>query len=260
MQKPAELLNVGFPEFWKTIHGEYRPVFEETERLMELANALFRKPVSEPLHAVLRLIAQSASNSFGAVIILVLNGYGSDAMRLVRSMIEAEIVAHYLAKHPEEVKPYINHITVAQQELIEAMRRYTPEALKRIGAEAIRRTATAAASVQKRSGKRRKRWTAKTVKQMADEIQLGELYDTVYAWASSMHHVDIFGLAIQTDGTLAVEPAPSEKWTGHALLDAHASFLRILRCYSDAAGLGMDEALQTRERAFRKVWQAAKLV
>lgn len=76
----------GFPDFWQRAHDRFPLFFKAAGDLAPLQNEIFRKPVSEPLHKVLRHIAKIVSNSMGAVIVLVLNEYGNDAIKVARSM------------------------------------------------------------------------------------------------------------------------------------------------------------------------------
>ena len=79
----------GFPEFWPRVHDKFPLFFKAAQELEPIQNRIFQKQVSEPLHKILRHISKTVSNSLGALIVLVLNGYGNDAMRVARTMAAA---------------------------------------------------------------------------------------------------------------------------------------------------------------------------
>jgi len=204
---------------------------------------------------LLRLLARSASNSFGALITLVLNGYGNDAMRIARSIFETDIVAGYLKRHPEEIGDYFDYHVILQKRMYDYMREYTPELLERIDSGVISEMKSRYAGVGPRLRRRRKGWTEKSLENMAADVGLTELYKTFYSWASSLHHADIVGLSLQVDrSALDLEPAPSEKWLEVALNIGHGSLLRVLRSYVEAADLGMNEEIDSAIKRFKKAW------
>ena len=256
MRKPAPLLAVGFPDFWETIHRKYAPVFTEAVKLASLESQLLKREVDLPLHRVLRLIARSAANSFGAIVTLVLNGYGADAMRIARSMFEADVVMAYLRKHPDAVGDFIDHSAAAAKRSYDYMREHAPDMLQQVDPKAV-------ADVEKRFAKlpsqRSKsiRWTPKTLKVMAKDVGLTEIYETFYSWASSIHHADISGLFYQAEApNYDIEAAPSERWVEVALNIGHGSLLRILNNYNEAAELGMDDQIERRIAGFKKAWRS----
>jgi hypothetical protein len=260
MSAEHEQVIAGFPEFWQQVYRRFPRFFEAARQLEPIHNKIFRIPVREALHVVVGRIAIGVSNSFGALITLALNGYGADAMRVVRSMFEGEVTAAYLRRHPDKLNDYVDFIWIRQKSLLKYMERYAPQQLQRVASERVAEThkqfATVAPRFRSRDGRLLPRWTAVTVREMAEEAGLGQLYLTVYSWACAMHHADFQGLAFLSERrTLDAAVAPSEDWLETALVSGHGSTLRVLLCYSEVAKLGMDAELDEARRAFLSAWK-----
>jgi hypothetical protein len=95
--------NAAFEEFVQAMHENYGEAFQAGLALVPIANALFEKPVAEPLSKVLRFLAKMVANSNGAVLSLVVYGYENDAMKIVRSMYEGAVTAAFPRADPEKV-------------------------------------------------------------------------------------------------------------------------------------------------------------
>lgn len=250
----------GFPEFWQKAHDKYPLFFKAAKELMPLENEIFKKPASEPLHKVLRHIAKIVSNSLGALITLVLNGYGNDAMKIARGMFEGAVTVGYLKGHPEQVEDYLDFHWIRQKRLYDYMKKSDPDLLQRVSPEKIaemkRQLAVVAPRFTGSRGKLRNSWSKVKLRQMAEEVGLGDLYPTFYSFASSMHHIDIGGLFSQAeDETLDVDVAPSDKWLGDALIIGHNTVLHVLHDYNEVAQLGFDKELEKAFSAFQVAWQ-----
>jgi|ERR1035437_1263934 hypothetical protein len=101
---------VGCPEMWKPVYDRYRPLFDTAVKSLSISNEIMaqcgfaggvelvtRKGTftSGVALTVCRMVL-AASNTFGALQTLVLNGYGSDALRLSRSIYETELNVFWL--------------------------------------------------------------------------------------------------------------------------------------------------------------------
>ena len=249
----------GFPEFWQIAHNKYPLFFRAAMDLMPLQNEIFIKPTSAPIHKVLRYIAKIVSNSLGALITLVLNGYGNDAMKVARGMFEGAVIAGYLMQHPDKLDDYIGWHWVRQRRLYEYMKKDDPELLQRVSPEKVEKMKREFEAVRGRftdsRGHLRTSWSEKPLRQMAEAVGLGQLYPTFYSFASSMHHLDIGALSAQTeDETLDVDVAPSEKWLGEALIMGHNAVLHCLIHYNEVANLGMGKQLEAATESFKRAW------
>lgn len=82
----SEVEMVGFPKFWQTAYNLRPAAFEANHALDKVQMPLLRKPVKNLLQAVIRHMARINLNSLSALVTLVMNGHGSDAMRIARTM------------------------------------------------------------------------------------------------------------------------------------------------------------------------------
>jgi hypothetical protein len=254
----AEIV-AGFPEFWPRVQAKYPLFFSAARELEPVLNEIFRGPAREPLHKVLRLIAKIVSNSFGAVRVLVLNGYGNDAMRVARSMFEGAVISGYLKLHPDKLDDYLDWHWIRQKRMLEYMERYAPEEFQRLDPATVEDAKRGFDTVKHRytdkRGKLRKSWNDRPLRQMAEEVGLGQQYRTYYDSASSVHHLDFGGLSMQAEHeTFDVDVAPSEEWLDRALIMGHCAVLRCLVNYNEAASLGVDEELKAAGENIRCVW------
>ena len=253
------LVTVGFPEFAQGIYDQYKAAFDAIKELEPLQNKLFNRPLSKPFHKLVRHIAKTNANSLGALMVLALNGYGNDAMKIARGMFEACVNLCYLQKHPDELQDYFDFFWVRQikplqhlQDLVPDVFATHPEETAKIRAE----FAEVESRFRGRDWRLRGSWCKKDLAARAQEVGMLNNYRTFYSWASSMQHVDIGGVMSQMDGNDA-DVAPSQKWVDTALITGHMSTLRTLEVLSEAAGLGMEAELQRAMKACMGTWTAA---
>jgi hypothetical protein len=190
--------------------------------LVRLANDLLTRPLTEPLHKVIHAIACVVVNSSGAVMTLVVNGYGNDAMKIVRSMFEGAVTVAYLRLHPELLDNYLDFDAIRRWQMWEHLQ---PTAQGEAAGVTAEHVAAIKADFDKVAPRFRNRrgdllgsWCRQSVKQMADQVKLGEFYNPFYGRASGMQHVDITGLQAQSNReTFQIEVAPSENCAVEAL-------------------------------------------
>jgi hypothetical protein len=252
-------VTAGFPEFWQRAHDKFPLFFNAARDLADVQNEIFKKPVCEPLDKVLRHIAKIVSNSLGAVITLVLNGYGNDAIKICRSMFEGAVVTGYLKHHPETLEDYLEWHWVGQKRLYEYMEKHYPDGLRRMDPKAIaemkREFSAAKTRFAGKRGRLRSSWSKKSLRQMAEEVGMGQLYQTFYFIASSMHHLDFGGLSAQSEKeSMDADIAPSEEGLEQALIIAHGAVLHCLTHYNEAAKLRMDCELEIAAENFKRAW------
>src|SRR5664279_1291724 len=62
-------------------------------------------------------MAAAASNTYGAILTLVLNGFGNDAMKLARSLFEIELNILRLKNHPDDLRDFLDYHLIQQKQL-----------------------------------------------------------------------------------------------------------------------------------------------
>lgn len=105
--KPLTVV-AGFPEMWQPVHDKYRLFFELATKLQPIVNEMTQRPMSGQLSQIVCRMVLAAANTNGALLTLVLNGYGHDAMKLARSIYETELNIVWLKKHPEDISDFVD--------------------------------------------------------------------------------------------------------------------------------------------------------
>ncbi|HEY1528910.1 MAG TPA: DUF5677 domain-containing protein [Candidatus Angelobacter sp.] len=252
----------GYPDFWPTAFSAHQKFFEAAEKTERPINEIYSVGQTEPLHKVLRHLTKMVCNSFSGLLILGVNGFGFDAMKLARGMFETALIAAYLKQHPEEFDDYMDFHWVTAMKRHRYVVKHTPDLLKTIRPEAIREIeenyARIAPRFKDRNGKVRGRWSKKSFAQIAEDLGVAENYETFYRFASSMHHGDISGLMMQVDpeeGVLDVNIAPSLEWVGEALISGHMAMLVAVSEYVDCCLPEKSGLAKQLEADFMAAWK-----
>lgn len=243
----------GFPEMWEEVFWRYQPFFTAAHNLTDLHNRILSAPTASQAQEAIRLIIKVMANDYGAVLVLVLNGFGVQAMKVARSLFEAECNVYYLKTTPEAVTDFINFEPITRRRLYDLMtserqRSQDPRAVKEMHDD----YAQVAPSFVK--NKKRELWDSwcrdVTIFRRAQAAGLEGIYRTAYGMASSMHHYDFYAIASSMDresgieNEVEVEPAPSRRWLGESLSTAHGSLVRSLAHYLELAQIGFEKEIE----------------
>lgn len=236
----------GFPDFQQEFSRRYAPLIDVVKRVVALENELFHKPVSEPPHKLIRYIARTVANSFSALLILVANGCGTDALKVARSMFESAVSVLYLKKHPDLLGDYLNFRWVKRHKYYEYLKENQPEQLKTIKAEVIAESEAEYAKIEPQFAAKkwlRHDWCKDNLREMAKDVGHENQYAFIYPVTSSVHHVDVVGLGAQTADE-DVETLPSPNNIELAVAIAGVSLFLAIDCYNDVASLQMDKEIK----------------
>jgi hypothetical protein len=225
------LIQMGYPDFWPVMLQKYESFFAYANDLGPTIDEIFDQGHSEPLHKVCRHLAKMVANSLSAVVLLAVNGFGIDALKIGRTMFETAVTVAYLRKNPAEYADYADFHFVTAHRRYEYMNKYTPERLQELSPEAVKDSLDGYARVVARftkNGRVRGHWCSKSFAKMCADLGLEENYLTLYALTSNIIHGDFSGMAAQADpepGVLDVDISPSENFVDLALVTAHTSFV-----------------------------------
>jgi hypothetical protein len=111
----------GFPEMWQPVHDKYSRFFEAAVKIQAVVNEMREQDLTEHLAQVVGRMVFVAVNTYSAVHILVLNGYGPDALRLSRSIFETEVNIVWLKSHPEDLSDFLDYHFIQQKQRYDAM-------------------------------------------------------------------------------------------------------------------------------------------
>src|SRR5207249_2643434 len=202
--------------------------------------------VKNPLQAVIRHMTRINLNSLSALVTLVMNGHGSDAMRIARTMWETAVTADYLKRNPAEIDDYLDYYHIFRKRYIDSIpkdklpKEYTSEKLAEIQAEYDR--------VVHRftdKGRIRNSWSKISIYKMAEHVGRQDEYAQFYGWASGMQHVNAVGLQAQTEeGGVEVDIPPSTRWILTALIVGQEATLSVVDDYNAVAGHGMEKEIE----------------
>ncbi|GEM_PF-2726603 len=261
MDQP-EVIAAGFPEFWQPVYTKYKLFFDCAAKLAPIVSDMIRAPVEGHLLQIVGRMVAAATNSYGALLTLVLNGYGQDAVKIGRSIYEIELNILWLKNHPEDLGDFLDYNIIQQKQLYDEMTEEQQNAFPKerydemianynrvlprfvSGRDKTRpRNEWCRVSIHERAKEAEQLW-----KQQMEADGLKDngisLYKTFYRHASSMHHMDIAGVIASLDQEMNAIMAPSWKHLDDALVAA-ASVLRCVSLYDEMAGLGMQERIRS---------------
>lgn len=241
-----EQIVVGFPEMWQPVVKEYRLFFDCATQLAHIVTEITARPVGGPLLNVVSRMAAAASNTSGAIVLLVLNGYGHDAMKLARSVFEIDVNLAWFRLHPEQIEDYTEYHHIQQKRYYDL---FTHEQKARFPQERYDEMMAAYTGALPRfTSKRnpdhpRSEWCAISLYKRAKEVDRLSLYRIFYGPASSIDHLDFSGLAAYSDDDQLADMAPSWNHLGAALSGIGCAYRAVL-IYDEMAQLGFKERLE----------------
>ncbi|HEY3973912.1 MAG TPA: DUF5677 domain-containing protein [Candidatus Sulfotelmatobacter sp.] len=258
---PMTAIQVGYPDFWPVVLEKHKSFFFVTRNLGPTIDDLFSVAHSEPIHKVCRHLAKMVANSVGAVLLLAMNGYGIDAIKVARTMFEAAVTVAYLKKHPDEFDDYFDFHFIVGMKRHRYIEKHAPAHMKNVTPEVIESIKRGYARVSPRfmaNGKVRGRWSKRHLSQLCSDLGLEEYYLSFYELASNITHANISGVMSQADpqpGVLDVDLAPSEQFVDMALSTAHCMFVLAIAQYVALARPEKQSVVDQIESDFVQAWK-----
>jgi hypothetical protein len=252
----------GFPEMWQPVFDTYRPFFEAAWKAAPIVNEMTSQTFNGQLSHVVARMVFAAANTIGALITLVCNGYGHDAMKLARSIYETELNILWLKNHPEDVEDFVDYNIIQQKQRYDSMEEEQRNAFPKEQYEEMMAASTdilprfasgrdktrprnewCRVSIYERAKEAEQYWR-REMEAQGVQARAVSLYNAFYRPASSLHHGDIGGLIAQVDSELNAETAPSWSWLDDALVSGIGSFVRSLLYFDEIAALGFIERIE----------------
>lgn len=252
----------GFPEFWSPVYRRYKGFFDCAHLLAPIVSEMFMAPVSGTLLLTIGRLVAAAANSYGALLTLVLNGYGMDAMKIARSIYETELNILWLKNHPEDLTDFLDYNIIQQKQLYDEMSEEQQNAVPKERCDAMMadyhrvlprftsgrdttrpRNEWCRVSIYDRAKEAEQLWREQMAAEGIKDNGIS-LYKTFYRHASSMHHMDIGGVIASLDEDMNAIMAPSWEHLEDALVAAR-SVLTCVSMYDEMAGLGMGERIRS---------------
>lgn len=243
-------------ELEREMAKEYEKEIDFAERLKNLAV----KEKSKIIHlegAVLivsTLLMNSSIKTYDAIIFVAQQGFGQQALTLVRAILENSINFQYIVNDPEDrSRQYLEYTKKERYKLVEALEKaYGAEAVGNLFSEEVLR------SVKRdyenigfnfSDKKYRYSWSGKPIKKMAEETGFEFHYDVLYRILCYHTHSSPSGVisgvkAHANEEKVDISYGPSKELVGEAFLYSYDPFIRIIGNYNDLHNLGFDDKIE----------------
>jgi Family of unknown function (DUF5677) len=252
----------GFPDFIPVIVQKHEKFFAVTQDIGPLMDDLFSQLHSEPFHTAARHLAKMVANSMNAVLLLGANGFGTDSLKVARSMFEAAVTLKYLHKHPEEFDDYFDFHFIVAKKRQEYIEKYSPDFVDRVPVETVASNKAGYEEVKSRytdkTGRVRYRWSRKDFAAICADVGLAQHYLSFYDFASHIMHGNINGVFAQADrepGVMDLELAPSQTHVRMALQAAHGYFMLAVSEYVAIARPEKQAIVERIAEDYGAVWE-----
>ena len=204
-EDPVNTWWFGYPNFKKTVYREFAGYFEEVlvptgelcRNILEAANQKMNESGDSAtwLQFVIFYLSVFIVQAHQEAILLVGHGLSSGAVKVLRGMFEALVVAKYLVQNPTEVEDYRDYHKVILWKRYQYLAKVEPQKAKREISQDRAKEISAEYEAVKHRFRNEHQWQQKkSVRKMAEEVGLGDMYDWFYCSASSLHHANMEGL------------------------------------------------------------------
>ena len=257
----------GRREFWPEAYLANKRAFDafSSRVLDDLANEMFSaadKNAVQIAEKAIYILTRLTMFGLNDVLLLVGNGSGVGAMKIVRSMFESSALAEYFRLNPTEAKDYIDFGKVIRWRRYQwrlsnapaAVAHYSPAQVEYIedGYQSVK------GSFANSKGKVRENWTSKRIGQIAELVGRAKQYEEIYSLCCSLDHSNYEGLSAYAelkDGNVTFDGPPSAAWTSAALMYSYFYSWLALSSLNACCGLGLDRKLSEAGDVFINVWK-----
>jgi hypothetical protein len=238
------MAQTGFEEFERQATVTHEATLQLAARFLTLAHAMLQPPPTDSLVSLLRSLCLSIANSYQSVLLLTMNGCGSDALKIARSMFESAIVVGYLSLNPDLLQDFLDWRWVRRYKHQEFMAQYAPERFRSLDPAEVSKTTVEYAKIRDHFSHRHS-WSNKDRRMMAKDVGLEQEYLALYPFTSSVHHIDVIGVMAQEDERINdIEVLPSDANIRLALAISGMSAYVALLWFDQAAGSMKAEELK----------------
>jgi len=119
------MLTVGRPDEWAYFQARYPEFLKHIPKVVSFAEKVTRVEVDfEPrVNIVIHGLTMMCLEEFMKIVLVCGNGYGIAGLKLLRTMYENAVTAHYLHQHPDEVDKFLDYFFVAEKKVMDAIER-----------------------------------------------------------------------------------------------------------------------------------------
>lgn len=196
------------------------------DRLLQVGLSMLPKNLCHVLDlgtdqkAVFMLVFVKCNKTFRAMNLLAGKGFGSDAIILLRTLVELQIVLKFINSGDvaHRAKQFYDFSTVVTSYKLSRHFQLNKEAMDELDA-AVERLKTNHGKQWWQDAVQRSKWSSYSLRGMAAEARLADLYDVIYAHAcEASHGTDLVSHVRVIDGMdYAPEFTVSTDWVDHVL-------------------------------------------
>lgn len=264
--KRTPLFVVRFSEFWPTAHRVFKRAFHAIDSLHRALFVLLNPPQVEGHNKVIRHLGILNLCAIREIAILVVNGCGPGAMKILRGLLENSINVEYLRQDPSKVDDYLEWEAVDTWRYLGKW----PQVFGGVGGKVLDEARVRHSAVRQRferrtrtgSTKPRDNWCSLSLADRADMTHFREVYRMLYPAGSRLLHTSVTaaGYYMQPRGGSSQVRAeynvpPSLEWCDIALSFAHLCGARTARTLSLAFGFESDPPIANLIRDYNRIWR-----
>lgn len=259
-------IQFGFPDFWDEFTERFGPVLQCLKGVEQALNGLVdrRWDAVDGQQRVILNLTRLNGVAMEELIILAANGCGHGAMKILRSILETTIDAHYLRRFPPTFSDHLDWGHIARWKLYQSLKRHAPDAYVAIGEPERQRVERELANLRTRftnarTGKLRARWCGIDLGAEAEKAGLGEIYGLINPPASQMLHGNMFGLELHFQPSVdlhRIDVPPSMKWCREALFGGHICLVKSVGAFAEAMATESEPTVGELENQHKLVWNS----
>ena len=229
------------------------------------------------------VLARTAVDDFSEILILSCNGYGTGALKTLRGMYERVVTSEYVALFPEVSRALIDSVWTHKWKLYRKALSTNPKGMPEIEPDKVEELKQRAAEAQARLNesicpkclqlKQIYAWTKVDLSTMASKVDkklkdngvenfsLSNYYLRCYLQPTALEHATGTSINekfafVDSNWTYKMDSTQERR---QALLFGHALLIMLLSLQNDHFGYGLDEEINERSKAYRRVWASGLL-
>ena len=226
---------------------KYKDLFKLNGELAKLVADIWETADFQPetyAQVVIFFFLAKAYKTIQAILLLCRQGYGEDAGILLRSLFEIGVNAWYIADNEELAQRYLDYKAIQVHRLLE-----DPSwgfILGEVGKDKVReiRERCEEAQAKHKYGKSIS-WSGKSMKEMAEAVDLGPTYSSIYVIMSQLNHPSAGTMLdyVQMDKeglVTGVKLSPSDNLIREVLLGTVPLLLNVVKQWRMQFNLGIE--------------------
>lgn len=270
----TERFVVGFEEEQEKFHFRNQKFILEFKELYLVMKKVFERPIprDSEVSALVYALGAMAIDDFVGIYLLVANGSGREADKLLRGFYERTVTMSYLSKYPESTDDFIEYLAYERYTIAEELKKTKmfedgkhDELLAGIQSDYDTYKRTHSKEEKCQCCGRRNRmpsWTKMGIAEMARKAGQGLddplVYLVSYLFPTKKFHVTPLGvsgfLSLDADDNLSLRWEPNPWEADRTLAQAHWLLVTVLEVQNNFFNLGLDDTLLEHDNRLGQIW------